>query len=115
MKKFSSVLVAIGLLAVSSSAFAHPPSAVTLVFDPATKTISVSAEHAVSRPKFHFIKKIDVSVNGKQVKEFTFLEQENKMRQRATYVLADIKADDIIAVKATCNLIGSKEEKLTVK
>ena len=116
MRRVASLFVTIGFLAVSSVAFAHPPTSVTVTYDKDKKTVQAVVVHGVGSPTRHYIKKVAISVNGTSATVLTFDHQDSKESQKAEYVLpAAAKPGDVIAVKATCNIFGSKEGSLTVQ
>jgi desulfoferrodoxin (superoxide reductase-like protein) len=98
----------------STAAFAHPPSDIKIQFDPETKLLTAVIEHRVSNPKSHYIEKIDIGLNGKEIKMLPFIEQENNTYQAIKIVLPEVKKGDVLSVEGYCNLSGKLEKKTKV-
>lgn len=113
MKKITLFLC--GLLIMSTPAFAHPPSSIKIQFDPETKTLTAVVKHRVSNPKSHYIKKIDIGLNGKEIKGLPFKEQETSIGQTFSFVIPEAKTGDTLSVEAYCNLSGKTEQKIKLK
>ena len=52
-----------------SFAYAHPPYDIKITFNPETKVATAVIMHNVSNPLNHYIKKVDVGLNGKEIIE----------------------------------------------
>lgn len=109
------MIVAILVFFASQTAFAHPPSNIGITSDPSSQTISVIVYHDVANPKTHYIKEIDIAVNGKRVIEDKFTMQSENNSQQATYELPDLKNGDKVTAEAFCNVSGQKSVSMTVK
>ncbi len=112
MKKL--ILLACGLLLVSAQAFAHPPSDIKISFDPKTQTLNAVIKHRVSNPKTHYIYKVDIGLNGKEIRPLTFDQQDNGRTQTILVTVPEAKAGDSLSVEAYCNLSGKLEKRITV-
>lgn len=112
MKKM--VLILCGLLVTSATAFAHPPSDIKIQFDPATKTLTATIEHRISNPKSHYINKVDIGLNGKEIKMLPFAKQETSTSQTISFVIPEAKTGDILSVEGYCNLSGKLEKEIKV-
>lgn len=88
-------------------AYAHPPSDIIIKFDPATRILSAVVMHNVSNPENHYIKKVDVSINGKEVIEQKISRQDNNSTQTVSYLVPDVKAGDSVSVEAYCSISGT--------
>jgi desulfoferrodoxin (superoxide reductase-like protein) len=113
MKKIALFLC--GLLALSATAFAHPPSDIKIQFDPATKTLTAVIKHRVSNPSTHYINKIDIGLNGKEVKMLPFKQQETPTSQTLSFVIPEAKKGDTLSVEGYCNLSGRLEKEIKIK
>ena len=89
-----------------SVAFAHPPSDIIFKYDGKNKILSVGVAHSVKDPQKHFIKEIDIKVNGKEWIKQKFINQANKNAQAASYAQVSLKKGDVIEVLADCNESG---------
>lgn len=99
----------------TSSAYAHPPREITVSFDAETSTVHAVIVHRVSNPASHYIEKVDIGINGEEIAELTFEEQETSREQTISYELPHVTSGDTISVEGYCNLSGKREEELTVE
>lgn len=113
MKKIS--IMAILLLAGVSIAHAHPPSDIQLTFDAASKTLQAVIFHSVNNPVNHYINKVDVGLNGKEIIEQTISKQENNTSQTVRYYISDVKEGDVLSVEGYCNVSGKLKREIAVK
>ncbi|MFA5062610.1 MAG: hypothetical protein WC578_00865 [Candidatus Omnitrophota bacterium] len=113
MKKIV-LLSAILLFVFSSLAYAHPPSDIKITFDPATKMLAAVIMHNVADPLSHYIKKVDVGLNGKEIVELTFSRQGNNAIQAVTYLIPDVKNGDILSVEGYCSISGKLKKEIVV-
>lgn len=113
MKKIVPILC--GLLVISATAFAHPPSDIKIQFDPATKTLTAVIKHRVSNPSTHYINKVDIGLNGKEIKMFSFKKQETVIGQTLSFTVPQAKSGDTLSVEGYCNLSGRLEKEIKVK
>lgn len=95
----------------SASAFAHPPAKVEVVAH--KKKVEIKAVHAVTDPKTHFVKQVEVFRNGDSVAVEDLHGQTNAMQQTATVKVPKLKKGDVIEVKARCNKGGERSGKTT--
>ena len=102
------------LLFFASSAFAHPPSDIKITFDPASKILTAIILHNVSNPSDHYIKKVDVGRNGKEIVEHQISCQDNNESQAVQYLIPDAKNGDAISVEGYCSISGKLEKEITV-
>lgn len=109
------IIVSLFILSLFLMLSAHGPDDIKFVQSLNEGIFSVRIEHSTNNPEKHFINKVEVTVNGKLLITQEFLRQRDKDAQEAIYVLPSIKAGDVIKIKATCNLGGSKEKEFTVQ
>ncbi|HNX68057.1 MAG TPA: hypothetical protein PLL75_05655 [Candidatus Omnitrophota bacterium] len=115
MKSTKLVLILCALLLISTQVFAHPPSAIKIQFDAKTNTVTAIITHRVSNPATHYIDKVDLGLNGKEVKSLSFKKQDNNRTLTVTAVVPEAKAGDSLSVEAYCNLSGKLEKDIKVK
>ncbi len=96
----------------SAAAYAHPPSDIIITFDPKTKMLHAQIIHGVSNPNAHYIKKVDVSLNGKEIIEQSISGQDNLDSQMVHYLIPDAKVGDVISVEGYCSISGKLEKQL---
>ena len=113
MKKTALILALLSFV-FSSVAYAHPPSDIKITFDPATKMVTAVIMHNVANPLNHYIKKVDVGLNGKEIAELKILRQDNNQDQTVTYLIPGVKNGDIVSVEGYCNISGKLKKEITV-
>ena len=96
-----------------SASMAHRPGNVTLKYDQAAETLSVSIMHSVSNPSKHYVEKVTIWENGSQVKVFVYENQPDKEAFTYDYSIKADK-DDELKVKVECSYFGSRTEKFVV-
>ncbi len=112
MKK--TILMLCGLLFTSTLAFAHPPSDIKIQFDDKTKTLTVVIQHRVSNPQSHYINKVDIGLNGKEIQMLPFTSQDNNATQTVKITVLEAKKGDTLSVEGYCNLSGKLEKEIKV-
>lgn len=113
MKKIGLLLVL--FFGFTCAAYAHPPSDIKITFDAKSKMLQAVIMHGVSNPLRHYIKKVDVGLNGKEIIELNFSRQENNNSQTVTYLMPDVKDGDIISVEGYCSISGKLQKEIKVK
>ena len=97
---------------LSVTAYAHPPSDIKITFDPQTKILNAIIIHDVSNSSKHYIKKVDVSLNGKEIIEQSISRQDNFNTQTVSYFIPDAKDGDVFSVEGYCSISGKLEKQL---
>ncbi|MCM8824143.1 MAG: hypothetical protein NC822_05680 [Candidatus Omnitrophica bacterium] len=115
MKGFIILLVVIGLFLLSQSIYAHPPFDIYISFDKATKMINAQIVHKVSNLKTHYIIKVYISINGKEIIQHQISRQDNNEEQKVAYLIPDVKNNDVISVEAYCNISGKLKKDIVVR
>lgn len=113
-KKIFLLTVSFGLF-FSTVAFAHPPSDIKIKFDSATKILQAIIYHNTSNPQKHYINKVDVGLNGKEIISQVISREDDNLSQTVSYLIPDAKPGDLISVEGYCNISGNltKEIKVT--
>jgi len=94
-------------------AAAHPPKEVTLSYDPPSGNLQVTILHSSLFPNNHYIKRVEVSVNGKALNSFDYKSQPDQPSFTYTYPIK-VTAGDALEASAFCSLFGSKTGLLTI-
>jgi len=115
MGKVLAVSVLLILTVTCSAAYAHPPSDIKINFDPGTKMLSAVIMHNTSNPANHYIKKVDVGLNGKRIIGQSIFRQDNNESQSVAYLIPDIKDGDVLSVEGYCSISGNLQKEITVK
>jgi desulfoferrodoxin (superoxide reductase-like protein) len=104
----------LSLLTVSPiTAYAHPPKDITLLYNSASQTLEVTIVHESASPSWHYIKKVEITKNGKAIGVYEYKSQPDKSPFVYSYT-APGAPDEVLEVTATCNIYGSKAVKLTI-
>jgi hypothetical protein len=99
-------------------AFAHPPAIGSIGYDPATRLLTVEILHDLSKspmpdPTKHFVKEVDVSVNGAKAVVQSFLSQESPASIKIVYRLVQVKGDKL-SIQAHCSIFGTAAKEYSI-
>lgn len=111
MKKI--MLTFVLVLAVCTNAFCHSPSGIKVDFKEGG--IDVEVSHSVSSPASHYVKRVEVKVNGEKAAEKDFTSQTDDIRQKTSFELPALKKGDILEVAAYCSKYGDVKKSVTVE
>ncbi|HAF07874.1 MAG: Uncharacterized protein XD76_0402 [candidate division TA06 bacterium 32_111] len=106
MKK---IVIFIFLLTLSIISYSHSASEIKATFDFNSKMLYVTVEHSVKDVKSHYIKKIEIQINGKTIITQNYTKQQNENNQDAAYLITDALIGDKITINASCNILGTKK------
>jgi desulfoferrodoxin (superoxide reductase-like protein) len=110
-----SILFAFIIFSAISSVYAHPPSDIKITFDPKTKMLEAVIMHNTSNPLNHYIKKVDVGLNGEEIIEHSISREDNNLTQDTRYLVPDVKNGDTLSVEAYCNISGKLKKEIKVE
>ena len=113
MKKITVLLVLL-LAAALTCAYAHTPSDMKLTFNPAAKVLTVVIMHDVSGTVDHYIKRVNVDLNGKEIINNELSRQDNDKSQTVSYTIPNAKPGDILTVYVRCSIIGRLKGKIKI-
>jgi hypothetical protein len=113
MKK--TVLAIVLIFAFSFTASAHPPTDIVITFDLANYIVKADIMHDSKDITKHFIKQVEVLVNGKSVIKQQFSTQTGAEKQSVIYVIPGLKAGDKVAIDADCSIYGDLTKEAVVK
>ena len=71
--------------------------------------------HDVGNPLNHYIKKVDVGLNGKEIIEHSLSRQDNNDSQTISYFIPDVKNGDLLSVEGHCSISGKLKKEIVVK
>lgn len=102
--------------------FAHAPSDIVIKYDSASNSLHVVITHSIKNtpekdPTKHYVKSVELKINGKLFKTNTFMSQPTLDEQVTDFnmlPLSDNK-NNKITIKATCSIIGEKTKNFTIK
>jgi len=92
---------------------AHPADSLVMSID-SNGLLSIQIYHPVKDHAKHYINKVTVELNGKEIIQQSFKSQTDKTVQELIYKIIDAKENDKITLTAYCNITGKKKEMLTV-
>jgi hypothetical protein len=115
MRKIASLLLIGFFVAICSMAWAHPPQDIKISYDATTKILTAVILHNVNNPANHYIAKVDVGRNGREIIEHEISRQDNNSTQTVAYLIPDAAPGDILSVEGYCSISGKlkKEIKIT--
>ena len=93
---------------------ANSPQEIVLSYDQAKRTLEVRITHTSKDPAAHYVKKVEIKRADKTIATAEYQSQPGQAPFASVYPL-EIGAEDVIEVKATCNIFGSKTEKLDMR
>jgi desulfoferrodoxin (superoxide reductase-like protein) len=109
------VLMTILMLALfPASGGANSPQEVVLSYNQAQRTLEVRITHASKDPAAHYVKKVEIKRADKTITATEYQSQPGQATFAYVYPV-EIGAEDVLEVKATCNIFGSKTEKLDMR
>lgn len=115
MNRITTFLIPFFFLAAVSVAYAHPPFDIKIAFDQNTKMLQAIIIHNTSNPINHYIKKVDVGLNGKEIIEHAISREDNNESQTVSYRIPDVKNGDVISVEGYCSISGKLKKEITIR
>lgn len=115
MRKIILLVLICAFIAVCTDVYAHPPSDIKIEHNSQSRMMTVIVTHAVNNVEKHFINKIEISLNGKEIIEHKISKQDNEKYQFAGYMITDVKPGDVITVEAYCSVSGKLRKEIKVK
>jgi len=112
MKKFYIFAIICIFFGTCSVAYAHPPADIKISFDASTKILKAIIFHNVSNPLNHYIKKVDIGLNDKEIIEQEISKQDDNISQTVSYLIPDVKDGDVLSVEAYCSISGKLKKEI---
>ena len=107
------LLTPVLLLGFPFNAAANSPKEVILTYDAAAHTLTVQITHPSSSPGWHYVQKVEIKKGEKIISTTDYKSQPDQATFSYVYpIVAD--PGDVLEVKASCSILGSRTEKLTV-
>lgn len=101
------------VLAYCTCGFCHSPSDIEAAVKDGGVELTVS--HSVSSPSSHYVKKIEVKVNGEPAAQKDFTSQTDDTTQKTTIDIASLKKGDVLEITAYCSRSGQRTKSVTVE
>lgn len=115
MKRAAMFFFFLIFLATVSKAYAHPPSDIKITFDRETRILQAVIFHNTSDPVNHYIKKVDVGLNGKEIIDHEISREDNNETQTVSYLIPDAKEGDVLSVEGYCSISGKLKKEIKVE
>jgi len=98
----------LGIILLSSQAYANPPQEIKLGYDTVDSTLDVTITHEIPTtvPPVHYIYKVDIEKNGEFYLSQQYTSQPSTDTFTYTYEVETNEGDEVTAI-AFCNLFGS--------
>lgn len=115
-KKIMKLMLVASLLLIPllmSQATAHPPADMKLQYDIDTQILDVIITHNSPAPSFHYIERVEITVNDALVFAEDYTDQPTTTTFTYSYNITAV-IDDVIEVTAICNINGNIVRSLTV-
>lgn len=94
-------------------AAASSPKELLLTYDATARTLTVKITHSSAAPSFHYIEAVEIKKGGKTISSNEYKSQPDQATFSYVYPI-EAAPGDVLEVKASCSIFGSKTEKLTV-
>jgi hypothetical protein len=101
------------ILAYCTSGFCHSPSDIEVMIK--ENGIDLTVSHSVSNPASHYVKKIEVNVNGETAAQKDFTAQTDDMSQKTSVDIKSLKKGDVLEITAYCSRSGQRTKSVTVE
>ncbi|HPJ92952.1 MAG TPA: hypothetical protein PLU81_07515 [Deltaproteobacteria bacterium] len=110
------IAVTIGLFSLANTqmASAHPPKDVSISYDLAQQTLSITISHKTTFTSRHYIESVTITKNKTVVSTQEYADQPKETPFTYTYQVP-AAAGDTLEVKATCRIFGSKEATIRIE
>lgn len=99
----------------ASIVYAHPPSDIKVAFDQAKHILTAVIVHNTSNPSKHYISKVDIGLNGKEIISQDISWQDNGVEQTVSYLIPDVNVGDVLSVEGYCSISGKLKREIAVK
>jgi hypothetical protein len=97
-----------------ASGGANSPQEVVLSYDQAQRTLEVRITHASKDPATHYVKKVEIKKADKTIAATEYQSQPGQATFAYVYPV-EIGDGDLLDVKVTCSVFGSKTVKLDMR
>ncbi len=112
-------ILAFGVIALlvfpASAVMAHPPSSMELEYSGDDGILTIWIAHAVGNVSSHYIKEVEVKVNGDEVAELKYRNQSERDGERILVTIGRFDPGTSIEVKAECSRSGDMKKKIVVQ
>lgn len=102
------------ILATANVGFSHPPTSMDLEYSADDGVLSVLIAHQVGDVSTHFIKKVNVKVDGRVAADLFYTGQVEKRGEKVSVTIGKFKPGTNVSVIAECSKFGMIEKKLVL-
>lgn len=103
------MLVLAGILAFSAAAGAHPPVGLSVSYKADEGLLKIDIRHPVGNASDHYIREVDVDVDGEDVAGLKYSGQMDRQGQTVLLTIGFFKEGTGVSVEAECNKFGDLE------
>jgi hypothetical protein len=107
------VFITILLIGFARPAAANAPKELVLSYDAAARTLTVRITHPSPAQSMHYVKTVEIKIDGKTLLSEKYTSQPTPDTFSYTYPV-EPDAGNALEVTASCNLFGSRTEKLNL-
>lgn len=107
------ILLLVFALILPTSGFCHSPSGINVVVKKGA--IDLVVFHSVSDPSTHYVKRIEVKLNGEKTTEKDFTSQTDDATQKTSFDIPALKKGDALDITAYCSRYGEVEKSVKVE
>lgn len=104
----------LAVLLVASVGLSHPPTSLDLVYSADEGVLSISISHLVGDVLTHYIKSVNVIVDGRQVADLNYVSQGGKNGEKILVTIGWFDKGTQISVIAECSKFGMLDNKLVL-
>ena len=111
------LILATAVLAVfltASAGFSHPPASLDIAYSAEDGILTISIAHSVGNVSTHYIKSVNVTVDGRQAVDLYYVSQGEKSGEKIVVTIGLFEKGSQISVIAECNKFGKLERKLVL-
>ena len=114
MKKIVLFLFIFSCFYFCNTVYAHPPAKIEISYNKEEKIVSAVITHTVSNVQKHYIKKVDVSLNGIEIINQKIKRQDKNVTQKVLYYIPEARKGDVVSIKAYCSRSGKLTKEIKI-
>lgn len=111
------LILAAAILAVflaASAGFSHPPATLDLAYSAEDGVLTISIAHSVGNVSTHYIKSVNVTVDGRKAADLYYVSQSEKNGEKIVVTIGLLEKGSKISVIAECNKFGKLDKELVL-
>ncbi len=100
------------ILATATVGFSNPPKSIDLEYSAVDGVLSILIVHTVGDDPTHFIKRVNVKVDGRVVADLFYIGQIETSGEKVSVTIGKFKPGTNVSVTVECSKFGMGEKKL---